>query len=569
MPSPRSPEDSSRASRATWVAACWALLALAAAGSWWHAASPVSLPDGAAGRLPCVSYAPSQRHAGRADQSLTAERIRVDLALLARRTSCVRTYTVAEGHDLVPAVAHELGMEVLLGLWLGRDAAHNERELARGIAVAKRHRETVRAIVVGNEVLLRRELTPEQLASLIRRVGAETRLPVTYADVWGRWLDHATLARDVSFVTVHILPYWDDEPVAVDQVIEQVDGLYTELQRRIPGKSLFIGETGWPSAGRPRGPAVPGRVEQARYLREFTVLAARRGFDFNVIEAFDQPWKIPHEGTVGGHWGLYDREARPKFAWTGPVVDAPQGRWIAALAVLAGLLGAAAAGRGGRDGTRGRAALVAFGFVATLVTLGARQWRYLFDANASFVDWVVTLVVCAVGWLALGRATRTLATPRVGPAPDPIPRLVALILLAGAAYVDLGLVFAGRHRDFPVWLFAPGVLAFAVTSLVDPKSRASALQRRGGSDELVLASWLVVAGVLVPWMERFANLASVGWGSASMLLGLAVLLPWAAQAREHHRAADHPGPGPGEVVQHHADDPDRNGRAGEPPRSPP
>ncbi|MCE3286272.1 MAG: exo-beta,3-glucanase, partial [Steroidobacteraceae bacterium] len=249
MPSPRSPnDDSPAASRATWIATCWALLAFAAAGSWWHDARPVPLQDGAAGRLPCVSYAPSQQHAGSVGESLTPDQIRFDLELLARRTSCVRTYTVAAGHDLVPAVAQKLGMEVLLGLWLGRDAAHNERELARGIAVAKRHRETVRAIVVGNEVLLRHELTPGQLAALIRRVGAETRLPVTYADVWGRWLDHAQLARDVSFVTVHILPYWDDEPVAVEEVIEQVDRLYTELQQRIPGKVLYIGETGWPSA---------------------------------------------------------------------------------------------------------------------------------------------------------------------------------------------------------------------------------------------------------------------------------------------------------------------------------
>jgi glucan 1,3-beta-glucosidase len=272
---------------------------------------------------------------------------------------------------------------------------------------------------------------------------------------------------------------------------------------------------------------------------------------------------------VGGHWGLYDRDARLKFAWTGPVVDAPEGHWIAALALVAGLLGAAATAWVGRDGARARAALVAFGFVATLVVLGARQWRYLFDANVSFVDWAVTLMVCAAGWVALARAARTLATPATGLAPDPIPRLVALLLLAGAAYVDLGLVFAGRHRDFPVWLFAPGVLAFAVTSLGDPSSRARALRRRNGSDELVLASWLIVAGVLVPWMERFSNLASVGWGSASVVLGLAVLLPWAAEAREHHRAADDPGAGPGEVVQHHPDDPDRDGRVGKPPRAPP
>ena len=263
MPSSRPPDDSPPASRGTWVAACWAMLALAAAGSWWHDARPVPLPDGAAGRLPCMSYAPSQQHGGRAGRALTAERIRLDLELLARRTSCVRTYTVAEGHDLVPAVAQELGMEVLLGLWLGRDALHNERELAHGIAVANRHRGTVRAIVVGNEVLLRHELTPGQLASLIRRVGVETRLPVTYADVWGRWLDHATLARDVSFVTVHILPYWDDEPVAVDDVIEHVDRLYTELQRA--------------SRASPCSSAKPaGRARGARAARPSPVASSRR-----------------------------------------------------------------------------------------------------------------------------------------------------------------------------------------------------------------------------------------------------------------------------------------------------
>ena len=55
---------------------------------------------------------------------LTAAQLRTDLSLLAKRTHCVRTYTLAEGFDPVPAVADELGLEVLLGLWIGRDEAH-------------------------------------------------------------------------------------------------------------------------------------------------------------------------------------------------------------------------------------------------------------------------------------------------------------------------------------------------------------------------------------------------------------------------------------------------------------
>ena len=43
-----------------------------------------------------------------------------------------------------------------------------------------------------------------------------------------------------------------------------------------------------------------------------------------MIEAFDQPWKRRLEGTVGGHWGLFDAVKRePKFAWGGTVSNHP------------------------------------------------------------------------------------------------------------------------------------------------------------------------------------------------------------------------------------------------------
>jgi hypothetical protein len=99
------------------------------------------------------------------------------------RTRCVRTYTVSNGFDQVPAVARQLGLEVLLGLWIGRDSEHNEREIARGLKAVAENRAAIRAIVVGNEVLLRREQTREELAVLIRRVAEATGLPVTYAGV--------------------------------------------------------------------------------------------------------------------------------------------------------------------------------------------------------------------------------------------------------------------------------------------------------------------------------------------------------------------------------------------------
>ena len=131
---------------------------------------------------------------------MTTVQLRKDLALLAKRTHCVRTYTVSEGFDQVPAVADELGLEVLLGLWIGRDEAHNEQEIVRGIRIANVHRATISAIVVGNEVLLRYEQTAEELTVLIRRVAIATGLPVIYADVWGYWVDHKFRWRNPSRV---------------------------------------------------------------------------------------------------------------------------------------------------------------------------------------------------------------------------------------------------------------------------------------------------------------------------------------------------------------------------------
>ena len=324
-------------------------------------------------------------------------RIRADLQRLALRFDCVRTYSVAHGLDRVPAIAREVGLEVLLGAWIGGDPLLNEIEIKRVIAVARAERDVLRGVVVGNEVLLRHEMTPDQLAALILRVRAATGLPVTYADVWGYWVRHRAVSSAVSFVTVHIIPYWDDDPVGIDEVIPYVDRLYTEMQRTFPGKRVLIGETGWPSVGRPRGANAPGRVNQARYIREFTQLAAARNIPYNLIEAFDQPWKRTPEGTVGGYWGLDDPQGHAKFPLTGPVEEVPGGQrvfWLSIVCGVAAALFALATCPRRRSWT---ACVVGAAGLLTPAIL-FRQVNYLHWGNTNAVDWVATLAVAATGW---------------------------------------------------------------------------------------------------------------------------------------------------------------------------
>src|SRR5260370_1619166 len=77
-------------------------------------------------------------------------------------------------------------------------------------------------------------------------------------------------------------------------------------------------------------------MEEGVVLGELVSRDEAYGIDYNVIEAFDQPWKT-NEGGVGMYWGVFDASRHAKFAWTGLVSD-PDHWKIGALAVLLGLL---------------------------------------------------------------------------------------------------------------------------------------------------------------------------------------------------------------------------------------
>ena len=157
---------------------------------------------------------------------------------------------------------------------------------------------------------------------------------MTTGEIWTVWIDHPELASAVDFIAAHILPYW--EGFTLTQSVDQTIVAYDKLRRAHPGKRIVIAEFGWPSAGYNMHNADPGRIEQALVIRDFIARADAYGIDYNIIEAFDQPWKT-NEGGVGPYWGLFDASREAKFAWVGPVSD-PDYWKVAGLAVLLGLL---------------------------------------------------------------------------------------------------------------------------------------------------------------------------------------------------------------------------------------
>ena len=307
------------------VSALFAIAAAAIVAVWGWLGSTVQMPPSplaSGGKLYCISYAPfrGDQNPFGPDVPIDPRQIDEDLAQLKQITDCVRTYSIDHGLDQIPEIARRHGMKVLQGLWLSNQPDRSRHQVETAIALAKRFPDVIAAVIVGNEVLLRGEMSGPDLVRIIREVKAQVSMPVTYADVWEFWLRHREVAAAVDFVSIHILPYWEDFPIPARDAPSHVDAIRRRMVAAFPDKDILVGEFGWPSAGRMREGALPSPVNQARVMHEVLAHAERENYRVNLIEAYDQPWKRQLEGTVGGHWGIYDayrRQAEIRLGWRG------------------------------------------------------------------------------------------------------------------------------------------------------------------------------------------------------------------------------------------------------------
>jgi glucan 1,3-beta-glucosidase len=524
--------------------ACYAATAIAIGFAWWWLGAPIRLPPSplaAGGKLACVSYAPF-----RGDQDplvetthVSAAQIDEDLALLSRYTDCIRTYSIENGLDQVPAIAAHHGLKVMQGLWLSNKAEKNRHQVETVVALAKAFPNTINAVIVGNEVLLRGDLSVGDLEGFIRTVKAQVTMPVSYADVWEFWLRNRDLQAAVDFVTIHILPYWEDFPLPASIAAAHVDAIRRQIAAAIPNREIFIGEVGWPSAGRMREGALPSPSNQARVISETMTLAQRENFRVNVIEAFNQPWKRWLEGATGGYWGIFDRAtAAPKFAFSGIVSDHPY--WLLqalAGALLAAIIFASALASAGAKPAVAllwpRIALLAF---LPAVLFGWALERIPIDSFTAGT-WLRAIAFAATAAVAPAACAAAVAAGRTQPAfaafiggrrgkRDALGivlcvGLMALTLLS--IETALVLVFDPRYRDLPFAPQSAGTIGFLALALSTPRpagNRAAA--------ETLAAAVLAVCAVYIAINETVANWQAL-WLCAGFV-GLAFILSRARDA---------------------------------------
>jgi exo-beta-1,3-glucanase (GH17 family) len=311
-----------------------------AAIAWFNNQPQDAGPDVPSGKLRSLSFAPYHDGFSPIEQKFPEpEHIDADIQVVADKTYNIRTYSVRGGMQPTPEFARQHGVDMIMGGWLGDGHPENKIEMHTLIDAAKQNPDVVKRVIVGNEVLLRKDMDIDRLIGYIRQVKQAIKQPVTYADVWSSYMQYPQLFNEVDFITIHILPYWEDEPVAIEHAAAHVEKIVKQIQDKAHSmgvnKPILIGESGWPAVGRQRGAAVPGVVNEVRFIRELIQVAHRQGFDYNIVEAFNQPWKSNSEGVVGANWGLLTIDREPVFPLTGQVME--NSDWLLHLAWATGL----------------------------------------------------------------------------------------------------------------------------------------------------------------------------------------------------------------------------------------
>lgn len=242
--------------------------------------------------------------------TLTEEQIRRRIEIISPHTQWVRSFSCTDGNELIPKIAREKGLKTMVGAWLGVDKAKNEAEIAQLISLAKEG--LVDIAVVGNEVLLRNELSEEEVLGYLNSVKqAIPNVSVSYVDTYFQLSQRPKVIENCDLVLANCYPFW--EGCSIDQAPIYLQKMYEMVKSAAGNKEVIITETGWPDSGEPMNGAVPSEENTMKYLIASNEWAKRENIALFTFSSFDEPWKVHHEGEVGQSWGIWDKNEHLKY----------------------------------------------------------------------------------------------------------------------------------------------------------------------------------------------------------------------------------------------------------------
>ena len=241
---------------------------------------------------------------------IAEDQIRERLAVIEPYVRWIRTFSCTDGHELIPAIAHEKGLKTLVGVWLDGDREHNNLELENAISVARDGH--VDILAVGNEVLLRGDLAEDEVLGYIQR--AKEALPdieIGYVDAYFEFADHPRITDACDVLLANCYPFWESCPA--EHALLYMKEMYRRAVNVANGKRVIVSETGWPNIGTAEGGAEPSWENAIKYFIDTYRWAEEEGVEIFYFSSFDESWKVGAEGDVGAYWGLWDKDGQPKY----------------------------------------------------------------------------------------------------------------------------------------------------------------------------------------------------------------------------------------------------------------
>ena len=291
----------------------------------------------------CYSGFRSGQHPDRGEGAINPsyEEILEDLKILTEESNfqLIRIYDSGNNSDMVLRVIKEnkLKIKVMLGIWLQAELSNHETcewltepipeaelqhnkmlnliEIENGIKLAKKFKNIIVAVNVGNEALVDwndHKVDTDTIISYVKKVKQSIEQPVTVADNYKWWADHGTdLAKAVDFISIHIYPVWEGKDIneGLSYSIENI----REVKEALPDAKIVISEAGWPSVSSEFGDRV-SEEKQLQYYNEFTSWSKKMNITTFFFEAFDEDWKGDPNDMMGAekHWGLFTVDRKPK-----------------------------------------------------------------------------------------------------------------------------------------------------------------------------------------------------------------------------------------------------------------
>jgi glucan 1,3-beta-glucosidase len=242
--------------------------------------------------------------------NISEEQIEARMKIIKPYVKWVRSFSCVDGNEHIPRIAHKHGIKTLVGAWLGDDAEKNQKEIESIIKVAKKGYADI--VAVGNEVLLRGDLTEDEIIRHIQKVKQEvSNVPVGYVDAYFEFVNHPLICNVCDVILANCYPFWEGYPL--EHSLAYLKNMYYKAVSAAKGKKVIISETGWPNLGTPDRNAVPSYENALVYFINTFSWANQENIDVFYFSSFDETWKIEKEGDVGAYWGLWDKDGNLKF----------------------------------------------------------------------------------------------------------------------------------------------------------------------------------------------------------------------------------------------------------------